>query len=94
MHIAGCTTKILSCHSAREYFEWGYELFALKREEKAFHAFTRSLECDPLDLDVYEQVSRLYAGKGNYQQSLAFYEQALRLFPACARLHEKRAEVE
>ncbi|WP_373324757.1 tetratricopeptide repeat protein [Reticulibacter mediterranei] len=45
-------------------------------------------------MDVYEQVSRLYAGKGNYQQSLAFYEQALRLFPACARLHEKRAEVE
>jgi tetratricopeptide (TPR) repeat protein len=40
------------CQSARDYFERGCDLFALNRDDEAFRAFTRSLELDPLDLDV------------------------------------------
>jgi tetratricopeptide (TPR) repeat protein len=85
-------TETKPCQSARDYFERGCDLFALNRDDEAFRAFTRSLELDPLDLDVYEHVSTLYGLRGNREKSLALYDQALHLFPECARLHERRAD--
>jgi tetratricopeptide (TPR) repeat protein len=81
-----------SCQSARDYYEVGCHLFALDRDDEAFRAFARSIELDPLDLDVYEHVSQLYFVRENHEKSLATYHQALQTFPGCAKLHEKRAE--
>jgi tetratricopeptide (TPR) repeat protein len=80
------------CQSARDYYELGCHLIALDRDDEAFRAFARSIELDPLDLDVYEHVGRLYFLRENHEKSLATYNQALQVFPECAKLHEKRAE--
>jgi tetratricopeptide (TPR) repeat protein len=77
--------------SARDYYELGCHLIALDRDDEAFRAFARSIELDPLDLDVYEYVARLYFVRGNHEKSLATYQQALHIFPECAKLHAKRA---
>ena len=42
------------CQSAGDYYELGYALLALDRDDEAFRAFMRSLEFDPLDLDIYD----------------------------------------
>ena len=61
------------------------------RDVEAFDAFARSIELDPLNLDVYERVSTLHFVGENHEKSLAMYNQALQIFFACAKLHEKRA---
>ena len=86
-------TLAKSCQSAEDYYERGYILLTLDRDDEASRAFMRCLELDPLDLDIYEDVSRLYFVRHKYEKSLAIYNQALQIFPACAKLHEKRAEV-
>src|SRR5260370_413338 len=78
--------------SARDYYEVGCHLIALDRDEEAFRAFARSIELDPLDLDVYEYVARLYFIRENHEKSLATYHQALHIFPEGAKLHPKRAQ--
>jgi tetratricopeptide (TPR) repeat protein len=80
------------CHSARDYYEVGCQLITLDRGDEAFRAFARSIELDSLDLDVYEYVTRLYFVRGNHEKSLATYQQALHIFPECAKLHAKRAQ--
>src|SRR6266566_6316556 len=80
------------CQSAQDYYEVGCQLIALDRDEEAFRAFARSIELDPLDLDGYEYVARLYFVRGNHEKSLATYQQALHIFPECAKLHAKRAQ--
>ena len=45
------------CQSAEDYYELGNALIALNRDAEAFAAFARSIELDPLNLDVYERVS-------------------------------------
>ncbi len=78
--------------SAQDYYEAGNALITLDRDVEAFDAFARSIELDPLDLDVYERVSTLHFVRHNHEQSLATYDQALQIFVACAKLHEKRAQ--
>ena len=80
------------CQSARDYYEAGCHLIALDRDDDAFRAFARSIELDPLDLDVYEYVARLYFVGGTHEKSLVTYQQALHIFPECAKLHAKRAQ--
>jgi len=80
------------CQSARDYYEEGCQLIALDRDDEAFRAFARSIELDPLDLDVYEYVARMYFVRGNHEKSLATYQQALHIFPGCAKLYAKRAQ--
>ena len=80
------------CQSAQDYYEAGNALITLKRDSEAFDAFARSTELDPFNLDVYERVSTLHFVRHNYEKSLATYDQALQIFIACAKLHEKRAE--
>ena len=80
------------CQSAEDYYERGYVLLTLDQDDEAFRAFMRCLELDPLDLDIYEDVSRLYFVRHKYEKPLAIYNQALQIFPACAKLHKKRAE--
>lgn len=79
-------------HSAEDYYEAGNELITLKRDDEAFAAFARSIELDPLNLDVYERVASLRYYREDHEQSLAMYDQALQIFVDCAELHEKRAE--
>jgi tetratricopeptide (TPR) repeat protein len=56
------------CQSARDYYEVGCQLIALDRDDEAFRAFARSIELDPLDLDVYEYVARLYFIRENHEE--------------------------
>jgi tetratricopeptide (TPR) repeat protein len=81
------------CRSAEDYYEAGYALITLDRDAEAFAAFTRSIELDPFNLDVYDYVSTLHFVRGDHEKSLALYDQALQSFVDCAALHEKRAEV-
>lgn len=67
-------------------------LITLERDSEAFDAFARSIELDPLNLDVYERVSTLHFVRVNYEKSLALYNQALQIFFECAKLHQKRAK--
>jgi tetratricopeptide (TPR) repeat protein len=80
------------CQSAEDYYEVGNALITLKRDVEAFEAFARSIELDPLNLDVYERVGSLHYYRGNHEKSLAIYNQALQIFVDCAKLHEKRAK--
>jgi tetratricopeptide (TPR) repeat protein len=77
------------CQSAEDYYESGNALIVLKRD---IEAFARSIELDPLILDVYERVGILHYYRGNYEKSLAVYNQAFQIFFDCAMLYEKRAE--
>jgi tetratricopeptide (TPR) repeat protein len=52
------------CRSARDYHEAGNALISLKRYDEAFAAFARSIELDPLNLDVYERVASLRYYRG------------------------------
>src|SRR6266516_1421679 len=80
------------CQSAEDYYEVGNTLITLKRDDEAFAAFARSIELDPLNLDVYERVGSLRYYRGDHEKSLVIYNQALQIFVDCAKLHEKRAK--
>lgn len=49
-----------SCHTTEDYYKKGIALVALDREKGALQAFEECLRLDPLYLDVYERMSRVY----------------------------------
>lgn len=86
-------TLLKPCQSAQDYYKLGNALVTLDRDDEAFRAFAHCIELDPLDLNVYQRVGILYFVREDHEKSLTIYNQALQIFPDCAKLHEKRAQV-
>ncbi|GHO96489.1 hypothetical protein KSF_065370 [Reticulibacter mediterranei] len=83
------------CHTAKDYYKKGIVLVALDRKQDALQAFEDCLRLDPLYLDAYKRMSRVYLYRREHEdeKALAVFDRALSLYPDCAELHRERASV-
>jgi tetratricopeptide (TPR) repeat protein len=79
-------------NSARLWLALGIAQFTLGKNVEAESSFKRSLTLDPKAVPALAYLGVTYAERGQHEQAIAFYEQAIALNPKVAALHYLAAD--
>ena len=79
-------------NSARLWLALGIAQFTLGQNVEAENSFKRSLTLDPKAVPTIAYLGVTYGERGQYEQAIAFYEQAIALNPKVAALHYLAAD--
>jgi tetratricopeptide (TPR) repeat protein len=78
--------------SARLWLALGIAQFTLGQNVEAENSFKRSLAFDPKAVPALAYLGVTYGERGQYEQAIGFYEQAIALSPKVAALHYLAAD--
>lgn len=84
--------KQIGGRNAREWRDWGYQLYELGRYDDAIKAYDRAIELKPNDAHAWEFKGMSLAGIYRHDDALEAYDRAIELDPICELAWERKGE--
>ena len=75
------------------YFNHGYALNALKRDDRAIAKYTQAIRIEPIFVEAHNNLGLIYVSRKEYDKAIEAFSQVLRFAPAHVDAHLQLASI-